>query len=446
MNDINPRKIKTGGDPRTLTDYATLRDELGKLTHPARPDVNWTYAETLCLNLFEHNGVELQTAAWYTLVRSQRTGLAGMNEGLAILEVLICRLWGSLWPQAVHARVEILSTLARRLQQHLRTQVPGYTDLIALYQAEQHLSAIAEALQRLELRHQTGLDALYQQIRHAAVRLENNSDRTHDAPIPPASQLVYVIHKDPEVRIQVAEAPPAKPKRWPAFIAGMGTALVLSAATVFGWQAIHQPDDATNPMVASVARLPEPMTNAEIEAFRGTDNSRTHSAMWIGRISNQVNWIMNLTPGWRLRLGQGLVSQATALWPDDPATRTLVQRWEQYQMARTLPASELQGWHDGMTQLQALSAKLDALDHQKGKYLTGSELKTMVWQITRSFASAVPVEEQLRLLVTAPGEANAAGANIEQASRHLDSLIHVLEQLSANHIEQPTEKSGQRTP
>ena len=28
MNDINPRKIKTGGDPRTLADYATLRDEL----------------------------------------------------------------------------------------------------------------------------------------------------------------------------------------------------------------------------------------------------------------------------------------------------------------------------------------------------------------------------------------------------------------------------------
>jgi type VI secretion system protein VasL len=95
----------------------------------------------------------------------------------------------------------------------------------------------------------------------------------------------------------------------------------------------------------------------------------------------------------------GLVTQAKSLWPDDPATRELVKRWEQYQMARTLPASKLQGWNEGMTQLQALSAKLDALDHQKGKYLTGSELKTMVWQITRSFASAVPAEEQLRLLV-----------------------------------------------
>ena len=63
-------------------------------------------------------------------------------------------------------------------------------------------------------------------------------------------------------------------------------------------------------------------------------------------------------------------------------------------------------------------------------YLTGSELKTMVWQITRSFASAVPVEEHLRQLVAAPGEVNASGVSVEEASRHLDSLIHILEQLS----------------
>lgn len=40
MNDITPRKINTGSDPRTLPDYAALRDELAKLSHPARPDVN----------------------------------------------------------------------------------------------------------------------------------------------------------------------------------------------------------------------------------------------------------------------------------------------------------------------------------------------------------------------------------------------------------------------
>ncbi|MEZ2555505.1 type VI secretion system ImpA family N-terminal domain-containing protein [Escherichia coli] len=41
-------KLKTGGDPRSLPDYAALRDEISKLTHPARPDVDWRYVETLC--------------------------------------------------------------------------------------------------------------------------------------------------------------------------------------------------------------------------------------------------------------------------------------------------------------------------------------------------------------------------------------------------------------
>ncbi|HEY2454525.1 MAG TPA: VasL domain-containing protein [Scandinavium sp.] len=88
-----------------------------------------------------------------------------------------------------------------------------------------------------------------------------------------------------------------------------------------------------------------------------------------------------------------------------------------------------------MVQLRALSAQLDALDRQKGKYMTDSELKTIVWRITSTFASAVPVEEQLRQLVPAAGDTNVPQVNIEQAARHLDLLLHVLEQL-------PVQKAG----
>lgn len=58
----NSHHIKTGGDPRALPEYVGLREEMKKLSHPARPDVDWKYVEKLCLSLFEHNGVELQTA------------------------------------------------------------------------------------------------------------------------------------------------------------------------------------------------------------------------------------------------------------------------------------------------------------------------------------------------------------------------------------------------
>lgn len=170
------RHLNTGGDPRTLADYARLREEMNKLTHPARPDVNWLQAEQYCLNLFEHNGIELQTAAWYTLTRTQRAGLAGLNEGLALIEALIVRQWGAFWPQPVHARVEILSALSRRLQQAMRVITPTSTELGSLYQAEQHLTSIGEALQCLELKHASQTDALRTLIHSAAVRLENSGN------------------------------------------------------------------------------------------------------------------------------------------------------------------------------------------------------------------------------------------------------------------------------
>jgi type VI secretion system protein VasL len=121
MHDITPRIIKTGGDPRSLPDYAALRDELGKLTGPARPDVDWRRVQTLCLRLFEHNGVELQSACRYTLARMYTAGVPGMTDGLFITGMLVRYQWSVLWPAGGHARAEILAGLCQRLQNVLRT-------------------------------------------------------------------------------------------------------------------------------------------------------------------------------------------------------------------------------------------------------------------------------------------------------------------------------------
>ena len=82
-----------------------------------------------------------------------------MNEGLAILDELLSRR-GNIWPQPVHARMEIISALSRRLQQTMRTLTLTCTDLSQLYQTEEHLNALGDILQRLELRHASQLDAL----------------------------------------------------------------------------------------------------------------------------------------------------------------------------------------------------------------------------------------------------------------------------------------------
>lgn len=86
-----------GGDPCTYKESGELQAEMSKLTHPARPDVDWRQVEKLCLALFRQNGVELQTLVCYVLAITRRQGLAGMADGLGSLDILLQR-WADFWP------------------------------------------------------------------------------------------------------------------------------------------------------------------------------------------------------------------------------------------------------------------------------------------------------------------------------------------------------------
>ena len=80
-----------GGDPCTYKESGELQAEMSKLTHPARPDVDWRQVEKLCLALFRQNGVELQTLVCYVLAITRRQGLAGMADGLGSLDIVVVK-------------------------------------------------------------------------------------------------------------------------------------------------------------------------------------------------------------------------------------------------------------------------------------------------------------------------------------------------------------------
>ncbi|EPN2807508.1 VasL domain-containing protein [Serratia marcescens] len=456
MNDIPSRKIKTGSDPRTLPDYAALRDELSKLSHPARPDVNWRYAEKLCLSLFEQNGVELQTAAWYTLARTQLAGLFGLNEGLAILEALISHQWGVLWPQPVHARMEILSGLSQRIQQLMRTLPLNYSDLSQLYRAEQQLASLGAVLQRLELKHLSQFDTLRTLMHNSAVRLENSdgtsgsgatiqpgivlpaatmndsgiSSEAHsgipvtekDAPASPG-KWVYVTQPEHQANVEVLAAASAPAKKWHFFAAGMCSMLVISAAMVWGWHVLHRPDPLQTQFAASLAPLPAPLVPEQLDMLR---QQAPLPKDLIGQIQRQLARLDKLPPDWNITYARKLTEQAQALWPEQ--AKPLIQQWRQQINASVLPVDTMNGWHEGVTQLQALADKLNALDGQKGKYITVSELKSQVFGMLTSFRQTVPMEEQLRQLKLLPEDSLQRQQQVRQAEQRLRAQISTLVQ------------------
>ncbi|MEW5562288.1 VasL domain-containing protein [Enterobacter asburiae] len=439
MHDVQPRPVKTGSDPRALSDFIALREEMAKLTHPARPDVNWQQVEALSLSLFELNGVELQTGAWYTLARSHLARINGLNEGLTILNALLSHQWAQLWPQPVHARAEILNGLFQRLQKLFRTFSLSHGDLPALIQAQGLLQSMYDILARQELKHACQTTPLMQQINSTLTRLENSASPNDTQPavtlppqalaaVPaeeeasPVSRLVYVIRPEPEVNVQVVQETPPAPKRWPVFLAGACSALVAGAIALTGWHYAHSVDEAADALVASVAPLPQPLSTTQIQALQQSSKVKPDPAAWLKRASSQLDRLASLPPDWAYRYGNGLLAQAKVLWPDDPEVAGMSRQWQQRMAASAISDASLTGWYTGMQQLQQLADRLNALDGQKGKYITVSELKSSVYGMINSFGQSIPLEEQLRLLQTQEGD--AALATQQQILQHFSGLQH----------------------
>lgn len=396
MTTSTEHLFKIGNDPRALPDYIALRDELAKLTHPARPDVNWRYVSTLCLSLFEQNGLELQTVSWYTLARLHQQSIAGLNEGLSLLVTLITQQWGAMWPQQAHARMEILCGLNRRLQSVLRMQEPHYADLPQVYQAEQYLSTLCEFLTRLELKNASQITELYDFLHNMAIKLENR-DSEEDVVLPasfnrtiPPAPVVVIAQPPVETAPKPQTAPPVvqpQPRfSWRAFTAGMLTMLVLGAGGIWGWQKIYPAPVSPIPLTAS---------------------------------ADSLKTLAQLPPLWRQEYGLTLAARAR---PEE--AEKLKAQWQQSISTNALPVTALSAWHQGMEGLQELTRRLNTLDERKGKYLTASELKSMVFTITQDFSRTTPMEEHLYQLSLLQNDAPPPSAQLVQMDSYFEQLLN----------------------
>ncbi|CDM87567.1 VasL domain-containing protein [Xenorhabdus bovienii] len=144
--------IRAGGSPQNLPEFAVIRDEINKISHPAQPEVNWVLVESLSLTLFRRNGVDLQTAIYYTLARMQLNGLAGFTEGCELLAGVIVSEWDALWPPQPAVRTDLLEWFHTRTGSQLRQMDFGTGDLRMIYRAERALQLIIDRLQQSDLK------------------------------------------------------------------------------------------------------------------------------------------------------------------------------------------------------------------------------------------------------------------------------------------------------
>ncbi|STV72638.1 type VI secretion system protein VasL [Klebsiella michiganensis] len=221
----------------------------------------------LCLSLFEHNGVELQTAAWYTLVRTHLAGLYGMNEGLAIT--------GRAGLPAVGQYVAAADDCANQNTQFAQsTAAAGDAHAVAdLYRPEPALPGRSASERRWMTycsvwnsnmpASLTPCPILLPQPRRCgwrAAKIKRRPRRKRPRLILPPSSLpeptaqvkwVYVAEPASRPNADVVTAFPAPAKPWKPFVAGMLTMLALAGAAAgrmagnapvrFGADAVSRP-------------------------------------------------------------------------------------------------------------------------------------------------------------------------------------------------------------
>lgn len=404
---MEKNRISTGGDPRAFMEFGQLRDEISKLTHPARPDVDWQKVEQLSLALFRHNGVELQTLAWYTVARIRNAGLEGLAESTELLEALLTHHWSAIWPQQTHARVEILAWLSVRLQQELRTLTLSYADLSKVYRVEQSLKHACAVLQRLELKALSKMEAVVTWMHNAALRLEKSeADSGSAVVIIPASgttnnvetsspQLVFVVNEpaspgQSSAAVFTTQIEGGTRRMWLGFAIGFIVAAAASAGAFLGTS--HMRADGYD----LIKPLPQVLTPEQLSALKQSSDLKDQKQEIIVATQGQLDILYRLSPLWSREYAASLAQQVVTLWPEESQTTVFESGLQKQLATEALPESALQNWHNAQQGLEALTAQLNALDERKGKYLTGSELKSAIFTIRRQLDETPPTEELLR--------------------------------------------------
>ncbi|WP_426127812.1 OmpA family protein [Pseudomonas sp. DWP1b1] len=223
-------RIRLGGDPRGFSEFAALREELAKLSHPACPDVDWARVEQLCLALFEENGAELQTACFYTLARGQRHGLEGITQGIVLLGALSSE-WRHLWPAMESARLDLLGWLCDQLQLLLRSLATTAHSEAALVQLDTELARLHARLVPQLASPLLTLQALRYQVGHLIQRLERNLV-VGDTVLAPMKVMTPML----VTPLVISPPPPVQPRRRRMTLWLLAGALMVAVLAGFGWR------------------------------------------------------------------------------------------------------------------------------------------------------------------------------------------------------------------
>lgn len=423
MNDSNPvQTIVTGSDPRNLPEFSAIREEVNKASHPSQSELNWTLVESLALTLFKNNGVDLQTAAYYTFARTRTQGLSGFCEGVELLAALISHDWDKFWPQNAQARVEMLDWFNSRTGNILRQQLSfSESDLPLMYRAERALQIICDKLQQVELKRLPRVENLLYFVQNTRKRFEMPPKSSY--PVQPTVQTLVYAPENANIAPEATPSFPVLPEEVKVevlrdanstlgtsqkqgntakgFAAGVACTLIITI--LLWWWQIY-------PVQQQIAQV--------------KDTPQGGATVWLSSpdLSDYGLRLQNLLeqpslPA--LEAGEQMTHTADNRWPESLQQQQATRQWNETLKIRAQKSPQMKGW---LQTRQDLRAFADLIMKREKEGLTLSYIKNVVWQAERTLNQETPVES----LLTQYQSMRAKGQNTETQEKEINERLNGL--------------------
>ncbi|GKX63141.1 VasL domain-containing protein [Pragia fontium] len=445
------KDIHIGGDPRNYLEFTEIRSEINKLSHPAAPDVDFTLIVSLSQELFRKNGVDLQTASYFTFAKTKLEGLAGFGEGCCLIAGLIAEHWQELWPESDTSRIEMLDWLNNRVGYDIRTFSFKASHIPLLIQLEQPLKQIADTLNELKLKKDSSVIELYKfihntretlEIRAASqLKLQRKKALFPAEPEPveevkvdnPPTIVQTKAEQEPEpetVRINAQQPPlsinlPFAPTQIPRFKAWHGFLMGICLASAAFLTLIHLSQLQKSPLMDPqfFAQIPR----QEIIQYANELQANPLRAYQpdLPIYQQQLTSLANQSPLASHFYADNLSTLITQLWPDSKKAAALKQEWQQHQNSLRSENPLSDGYSQAQKRITGLIRQINQAEAQ-GRTLSLAQLKSSLNAIQRQLNDSPPVEELLRQQADQPSPTAAQTKQIEQRLNGLLSHYHEL--------------------
>lgn len=436
--------LPIGNDPRIFNQFLSIKEELDKRFHPARPDINWQHIHELCISLFNQNGIDLQTASWFTLCNQQISGLEGLSEGLSLIHKVITQNWQNIWPVQTHTRINILSSLSQQLVSGIRGTTFLYKDLALLYRIEEQLKNINNQLQSLEIKHLVRFDYLQNLIVTQIQQLEkpdtldNNfcspdlspvltqsielSNKTKKNKINNLSTKNYISSSISSQSSNIKEN--EKQTLWRGILIGTIVSSLLFISLFYFW--LSGLKDNSNigefSYISSIEMQKIPSVDPNMINRKNSHSMLTKEQL--NTIQKRLDTLVQLSPSWAQTHGIEVINYLNKQYNSNSGLLLLTKKWKENLEINAITDKQLNEWANGMAQLDELSQRLDRFDGDPKKYITGSELKSIIFKTKQHFNQAKPLEEELRLLEKKSIENTISDYDYQQVDYHFKQLLN----------------------